>query len=314
MRRNNCWPVSSRRITVTDNPKNRCGFVALVGRPNAGKSTLLNRLVGQKLAITSRKPQTTRHSILGVTTDSAGQIVYVDTPGIHQRGEQAMNRYLNRTAKSVLNDVDLVLFVVEALRWTSEDAAVLKLVRRVKVPAVLAINKLDRIDRKEDLLPFIKDLSEKHEFLEVIPLSAKTGKNVSGLEEQVAASMPEGENIFPDDQLTDRSERFFAAELVREQLTRRYAKEIPYALTVEIELFEDAGNLYRISAIIWVEREGQKNIIIGKKGEALKAAATQARIEMEKLFDKKVHLNVWVKVKKSWSSDEGALIRLGYGD
>ena len=225
-----------------------------------------------------------------------------------------MNRYLNRTAKSVLGDVDLTLFVVEALRWTTEDAAVLKLIRRANVPAILVINKLDRIDCKEELLPFIKELSQKHEFQEVIPLSAKTGKNVSRLEAQVLAAMPEGENIFPDDQLTDRSERFFAAELIREQLTRRYAKEIPYALTVEIELFEDAGHLYRISAIVWVEREGQKNIIIGKKGEALKAAATQARIEMEKLFDKKVHLSVWVKVKKSWSSDEGALVRLGYGE
>ena len=299
---------------MSENPNNRCGFVAIVGRPNAGKSTLLNRLVGQKLAINSRKPQTPRHSILGVKTDTVGQIVYVDTPGIHQRGEQAMNRYLNRTAKSVLGDVDLTLFVVEALRWTTEDAAVLKLIRRANVPAILVINKLDRIDCKEELLPFIKELSQKHEFQEVIPLSAKTGKNVSRLEAQVLAAMPEGENIFPDDQLTDRSERFFAAELIREQLTRRYAKEIPYALTVEIELFEDAGHLYRISAIVWVEREGQKNIIIGKKGEALKAAATQARIEMEKLFDKKVHLSVWVKVKKSWSSDEGALVRLGYGE
>ncbi|HEC17069.1 MAG TPA: GTPase Era [Sedimenticola sp.] len=299
---------------MTDEAENRCGFVAIVGRPNAGKSTLLNRLVGQKLAITSRKPQTTRHSILGVKTDTAGQAIYVDTPGIHQRGKQAMNRYLNRTAKSALSDVDLILFVVEALRWTTEDAAVLDLIRRVKAPVVLVINKLDRIERKEELLPFIRDLSQKHEFQDVIPLSAKTGKNLDRLEDRVWALMPVGENIFPDDQLTDRPERFFAAELIREQLTRRYAKEIPYALTVEIELFEEAGNLYRISAIVWVEREGQKNIIIGRKGEALKAAATQARIEMEKLFDKKVHLNVWVKVKKSWSSDEGALVRLGYGD
>jgi len=299
---------------MSDNSNNRSGYVSIIGRPNAGKSTLLNCLIGQKLAITSRKPQTTRHTILGVKTDDNGQIIYVDTPGIHQRGEQAMNRYLNRTAKTMLNDVDLILFVVDAMKWTVEDAAVLELVGTVKVPTVLVINKLDQIDDKEKLLPFIKDLSIKHAFREIIPLSAKTGKNVSQLEKLVLELMPEGENVFPEDQLTDRSERFFAAELVREQLTRRYAKEIPYAITVEIEQFEDVGNMYRIGALIWVEREGQKNIIIGNKGEAIKAAATQARIEMEKLFDKKVHLSVWVKVKKSWSSDEGALARLGYSE
>ena len=288
--------------------------MSIIGRPNAGKSTLLNYLVGQKLAITSRKPQTTRHTILGVKTDAAGQVIYVDTPGIHQRGEQAMNKYLNRTAKTMLNDVDLILFVVDAMKWTEEDTAVLNLLGNIKAPVVLIINKLDQIDDKEELLPFIQDLSSKYSFREIIPLSAKTGKNVSRLEKLVIELMPEGENVFPEDQLTDRSERFFAAELVREQLTRRYAKEIPYALTVEIEQFEDVGNMYRIGALVWVEREGQKNIIIGNKGEAMKAAATQARIEMEKLFDKKVHLSVWVKVKKSWSSDAGALSRLGYSD
>ncbi len=297
---------------MVDNSNNRSGYVSIIGRPNAGKSTLLNYLVGQKLAITSRKPQTTRHTILGVKTDAQGQIIYVDTPGIHQRGEHAMNRYLNRTAKMMLNDVDLILFVVDAMKWTVEDAAVLDLLGNVKVPAVLVINKLDQIDDKDALLPYIKELSAKHPFCEIIPLSAKTGKNVSRLEKRVLELMPEGENIFPEDQLTDRSERFFAAELVREQLTRRYAKEIPYALTVEIEQFEDVGNMYRIGALVWVEREGQKNIIIGNKGEAIKAAATQARIEMEKLFDKKVHLSVWVKVKKSWSSDVNALAQLGY--
>jgi len=299
---------------MSGNSSNRSGYVSIIGRPNAGKSTLLNRLVGQKLAITSRKPQTTRHTILGVKTDADGQIIYVDTPGIHQRGDQAMNRYLNRTAKTMLNDVDLVLFVVDAMKWTAEDTAVLGLLGSIKAPVVLIINKLDQVDDKEALLPYIKDLSEKHSFREIIPLSAKTGKNVARLETLVLELMPEGENIFPEDQLTDRSERFFAAELVREQLTRRYAKEIPYALTVEIEQFEDVGNMYRIGALVWVEREGQKNIIIGNKGEAIKAAATQARLEMEKLFDKKVHLSVWVKVKKSWSSDEGALARLGYSE
>jgi GTP-binding protein Era len=279
-----------------------------------GKSTLLNRLIGQKLAITSHKPQTTRHSILGVKTTESDQIIYVDTPGIHKRGDHAMNRYLNRTARSALVDVDLILFVVEALHWTDEDEAVLDALSRLTTPLLLVVNKVDMVKNKEALLPYLEATAARFDFTAVIPLSARTGNNLQPLEQQVAANLPEGEHIFPEDQLTDRSERFFAAELIREQLTRRYAKEIPYALTVEIEKFEEEGNLYRIDALIWVERQGQKNIIIGAKGEALKEVGTQARKEMEKFFDKKVFLQLWVKVKKSWSSDEGALSRLGYSD
>lgn len=296
-------------------PKNnRCGYTAIVGRPNVGKSTLLNRIIGQKLAITSHKPQTTRHSILGVKTTKAGQIVYVDTPGIHKRGNQPMNKYLNRTAKSALGDVDLLLFVVEALRWTDEDESVLNTVIKYGLNCILIVNKVDRIKDKEELLPFLAELSGRHDFSEIIPLSAMNGSNVAELESKVLEAMPEGENIYPDDQLTDRSERFFAAELVREQLTQRYAKEIPYALTVEIEKFELKKDVYHISALIWVERKGQKNIIIGKDGEALKEVATQARLEMQKLFNHKVFLKVWVKVKKSWSTDSKSLHQLGYGD
>jgi len=275
---------------------------------------LLNRLIGQKLAITSRKPQTTRHSILGVKTLDSGQVIYVDTPGIHQRGDHAMNRYLNRTAKSALAGVDLILFVVEALHWTDEDAAVLAALDQQQCPVILVINKVDQVKNKQLMLPFLAEVAARYAFAEVFPVSAQNGDNVDALEERVVSLLPEGENIYPEDQLTDRSERFFAAELVREQLTRRYAKEIPYALTVEIERFEDKGRLYHISAVIWVEREGQKNIIIGRKGEALKEAARQARIEMERLFGKKVFLDTWVKVKKSWSNDQSALTRLGYGD
>ncbi|PLX62984.1 GTPase Era [Sedimenticola selenatireducens] len=299
---------------MSDQQSGRCGFCAIVGRPNVGKSTLLNRLIGQKLAITSHKPQTTRHSILGVKTTESAQIVYVDTPGIHKRGDHAMNRYLNRTARSALSDVDLILFVVEALRWTDEDQAVLDALSRLDMPVLLVVNKIDTVKNKEALLPYLENLAGKFDFTAVIPLSARKGNNLEPLEKQVIACLPEGEHIFPDDQLTDRSERFFAAELVREQLTRRYAKEIPYALTVEIEKFDEEGNLYRIDALIWVERQGQKNIIIGAKGEALKEVGTQARKEMEKFFDKKVFLQLWVKVKKGWSSDEGALSRLGYSD
>ncbi|MES9964482.1 MAG: GTPase Era [Candidatus Sedimenticola sp. 20ELBAFRAG] len=299
---------------MTESINNRCGYCAIVGRPNVGKSTLLNRLIGQKLAITSRKPQTTRHSILGVKTSEHGQIIYVDTPGIHQRGDQAMNKYLNRTAKSALADVDLLVFVVEAMRWTEEDAAVLQTIKSNNIPAILVINKVDTIKDKEKLLPFLGEISAMHTFEEVIPLSAKDGDNTDNLGRNVLDRLPTGDNYFPDDQLSDRSERFFAAELIREQLTRRYAKEIPYALTVEIEKFEEEGNLYRINALVWVERPGQKNIIIGSKGAALKEVGKQARLEMEKFFGKKVFLTIWVKIKKSWSSDANALIKLGYGD
>ena len=299
---------------MAENQTNRCGYVAIIGRPNVGKSTLLNGIIGQKLAITSHKPQTTRHTILGVKTDTRGQVIYVDTPGIHQRGEQAMNRYLNRAAKSILADVDLVMFVVEALHWTDEDTAVLAALQRQTVPILLVINKVDRVKPKAALLPFLEEIGRKHDFLAVVPLSAKTKKGIDLLETEVLAALPEGENIFPPDQLSDRSERFFAAELIREQLFQRYSKEIPYALTVEIEKFEETEKLYRISALIWVERPGQKSILIGSGGTALKEAASQARIEMEKLFDRKVHLNVWVKVKQSWSNDERALSLLGYGD
>jgi GTP-binding protein Era len=297
------------------NSSGRSGYCAIVGRPNVGKSTLLNRLVGQKLAITSRKPQTTRHSILGVKTTDQGQVVYVDTPGIHRRADHAMNRYLNRTAKSALIDVDVLLFVVEALCWTDEDQSVLDTIAKRKTPVMLLVNKIDTVKDKEQLLPYLAKISAQHSFLEVIPLSAKKGgKNISSLEDKVFSCLPAGDLIFPEDQLSDRSERFFAAELVREQLTQRYAQEIPYALTVEIERFEEDNGLYRISALIWVERSGQKNIIIGNKGEALKEVGTAARIEMEKFFGTKVFLQLWVKVKKSWSSDEAALNRLGYSD
>jgi len=293
---------------------NRCGYVAIVGRPNVGKSTLLNRVIGQKVAITSHKAQTTRHSILGIKTTEAGQIVYVDTPGIHERADHAMNRYLNRTAKASLFEVDLIIFVVEALKWTREDEKVLSFLLKQTSPVILAVNKCDQVRSKERLLPYLQEMSQRYTFDEVIPISASKGNYVEVLEEQVMARMPEGINFFPEDQLSDRTDRFFAAELIREQLTRRYAQELPYALSVEIEQFKEEGNLYRIAAIIWVEKVSQKAIIIGKNGAALKEVSKHGRIAMEKFFDKKVYLQVWVKVKKSWSSDESSLTRLGYGE
>jgi GTP-binding protein Era len=292
----------------------RCGTVAIIGRPNVGKSTLLNRLMGQKLAITSHKAQTTRHSILGIKTRPEGQILFIDTPGIHQRGANALNRYLNRAARTAIGDTDLALFVVEALRWTDEDAAALEAIATAGVPVIAAVNKVDRIPKKEDLLPYLQDLGQRYAFADLIPVSAATGDQVEVLELALLRGLPEGAPVFPEDQVTDRSERFFAAELVREQLVQRYGEELPYRTTVEIERFEDTGGRYKIHALIWVERQSQKAIVIGRQGEALKAAATQARLEMQKLFGCPVHLEVWVKVKKSWSSDEAALGRLGYGD
>lgn len=292
----------------------RCGTVAIIGRPNVGKSTLLNRLLGQKLAITSHKAQTTRHALLGVKSRDDGQILYVDTPGVHQRGSNALNRRLNRTARAALADVDLILFVVEALRFTDEDALALEAAAAAGPPVLAAVNKVDRVKVKPALLPYLQKLGERHAFVEVVPLSARTGDQVPLLEERILERLPAGERLFPDDQLTDRSQRFFAAELLREQLTRRYAQELPYAVTVEIERFEDHGGRYLIHAIVWVEREGQKAIIIGRGGEALKATATEARRQMQQMFGCPVHLEVWVKVKASWSSDDAALVSLGYGD
>ncbi len=291
-----------------------CGYSAIVGRPNVGKSTLLNRIIGVKLAITSHKAQTTRHSILGIKTLDKGQVIYVDTPGIHERADHAMNRYLNRTAKTALADVDVLIFVVEALRWTREDEKVLGLLQGRELPVILAVNKVDQVKQKEQLLPYLAQMAGRFAFTEMVPISAKSGRNLETLESLVIDALPNGDNFYPENQLTDRPERFFAAEMLREQLTRRYAKELPYAVSVEIERFEESNGLYRIGAVIWVEKPGQKAILIGRDGNALKQAATLARKAMQAFFDCKVHLNVWVKVKKSWSSDEAALVRLGYGD
>ncbi|MCG6862707.1 MAG: GTPase Era [Chromatiaceae bacterium] len=312
-------------MTVATNPEDgrsvadstrvrRCGFVAIAGRPNVGKSTLLNRLLGQKLAITSDKAQTTRHAVLGIRTGDRSQAIYVDTPGIHQRGRGALNRYLNRTARAAVADVDLVLFTVEALRFVAEDAKALRAVADAKVPAIAVVNKIDRVRDKRRLLPYIEDLSGRHAFRALVPVSATTGDQIDNLERLVMESLPTRAAIFPSDQITDRPERFFAAELLREQLTRRYGDELPYRTTVEIERFSDDGGRYRIDALVWVERPGQKRIIIGDRGESLKAAATRARLQMQEMFECPVHLDVWVKVKKSWSSDEAALASLGYKD
>ncbi len=290
----------------------RAGYVALAGRPNVGKSTLLNRLLGQKLAITSHKPQTTRHSILGINTLPEGQILYLDTPGIHKRGDRALNRYLNRAAAGALSGVDLVAMLVEAGRWTAEDDLVLERVRESRRPALLVVNKIDLVKPRERLLPILDELHKRTGFEEIVPVSARSGENCDELERVILAQLPEGEPFYPEDQLTDRSSRFLAAELIREQLTRRYHKELPYALTVEVEQFSERPHLLRIGAVIWVERPNQKAILLGRGGQAMKETATAARQALEEFFGRKVYLQLWVKVRKSWSSDRESLARLGY--
>ncbi len=292
----------------------RCGYVALIGRPNVGKSTLMNYVLGQKISITSHRPQTTRHRILGIKTTDTAQIVYVDTPGIHDNEKKAMNRYMNRTAGASFKDVDVIVLLVDAMRWTEEDELVIKRLQNISTPVVLAVNKVDLIKKKEDLLPFIEKIKDKYEFADIIPVSAMKGDNIEGFEKIILNYLPLSEAFYDEDQITDRSSRFLAAEIIREKLTRNLSQELPYNLTVEIEKFTKDGKLLDIAAIIWVERDNQKAIIIGKNGSKLKDMGTKARIDMEKLFQQKVFLQLWVKVKSGWSDDERALNSLGYID
>lgn len=293
---------------------NRTGFVAIVGRPNVGKSTLLNRILGQKLSITSRKPQTTRHQILGIKTEDDVQVIYVDTPGIHKHHDKAINRMMNKAATTAVKDVDLIVMVVDRTRWTEEDDLVLEAIKQQRAPSVLVINKVDFIKDKNELLPYLVSLDSKHNFDQIVPLSAKTGNNVERLEHLIASYLPENQYFYPEDQITDRSSRFLAAELVREKIMRQLGDELPYAMTVEIEEFTHNGRLAEISALILVERASQKPIVIGDGGYRIKQIGREARLDMENLFDCKVMLNLWVKVKSNWSDDERALRSLGYDD
>ena len=292
----------------------RCGYIAIVGRPNVGKSTLLNHILGQKLSITSRKPQTTRHQVLGIKTEGDIQAIYVDTPGLHLRDEKAINRYMNRAATAALAGVDLALFVVDRDRWTDEDDLVLEKLRHAQCPVVLVVKKIDRLNDKGELLPLIESLSKRFDFAEIVPVSALRGHNRDDLETLIERYLPEGIHLFPEDQITNRSERFLAAELVREKIMRQLGEEVPYAMTVEIEEFKSSPRLIEISALILVERQGQKKILIGEGGSRLRQIGTEARKDMEKAFDSKVMLRLWVKVKSGWSDDERALRSLGYND
>ena len=289
----------------------RCGYAAIVGRPNVGKSTLMNYLVGQKISITSKKPQTTRHRILGVKTREDAQILYVDTPGVHKANKKAMNRLLNRTAIGALSDVDVVVFVVEAGMWKEEDIIVLENIKKASVPIILVINKVDKLADKSALLPFIQKITALAEMTETIPVSALKGDNLVQLEELVASFLPESPPIYGEDELTDKSMRFLAAEIVREKLMRTLERELPYSVAVEIEEYKTLPHITNISACIWVERASQKGIVIGKQGQTLKLIGTQARHDLEKLIEGKVNLKLWVKVKEGWSENERILKSLG---
>ncbi|HUH37408.1 MAG TPA: GTPase Era [Spongiibacteraceae bacterium] len=292
----------------------RCGYVAIVGRPNVGKSTLLNHILGQKLSITSRKPQTTRHQLLGIKTEGEVQAIYVDTPGLHRDQKRAINRYMNRAATTALRDVDVVVLVVERLKWTEDDQWVLDMLANVKAPVILAINKVDQIEDKAALLPYLQSLSQRFDFADIVPVSALRGHNREQLEACIYRLLPESPHFFPADQITDRSERFLASELVREKIMRQLGDEVPYSLAVAIESFKDSGRSLHIDATILVEREGQKKIVIGTGGERLRSIGQEARKDMELLFNRKVMLRLWVKVKSGWSDDERQLKSLGYSD
>ena len=291
-----------------------CGYVALIGRPNVGKSTLMNHLLKQKISITSRKPQTTRHRILGINSSAAGQIVYVDTPGMHDGDKRALNRYLNRTAEATLLGVNAAIWLIDGLSWQDYDEIIFQKIEQAGIPVILAVNKVDRIKEKATMLGFFDQAQQRFPFKHIIPISALKSHNLEQLENAVMTLLPEGDFIFPEDQLTDRSERFLCAEIIREKLTRRLGDELPYALTVEIERFQEKPKITKIYALIWVEKLSQKNIVIGTEGELLKKVGTDARLDMEKLLERKVFLQLWVKVKKGWSDNERALQSLGFND
>ena len=292
----------------------RCGYIAIVGRPNVGKSTLLNYVLGQKLSITSRKPQTTRHQVLGIVTEGDDQMIFVDTPGMHREQPKAINRFMNRAATSALGHVDVVLFLVDRTRWTPEDDLVARALEEVKAPVALVINKIDMLDDRNVLLPWAESLSAQNRFDAVIPISALRANNLEQLRQYSRSHLPEAPHLFPDDQITDRNERFLAAEFIREKIVRQLGDELPYSTAVEIEAFRQEGRVLHIDALIYVERDGQKKIVIGDKGSRLRAIGTDARKDMEQAFDSKVMLKLWVKVKSGWSDDDRALRSLGYED
>ncbi|HEY5804401.1 MAG TPA: GTPase Era [Lysobacter sp.] len=295
-------------------PTHRAGHVAVIGRPNVGKSTLVNALVGAKVSITSSRPQTTRHQLLGIATFPEGQLLLVDTPGIHREQKRAMNRWMNRAARGALEGVDTALLVVRAGQWDDEDSLAFDALKKAGMPVVLVVNQVDRMKDKAALLPYLAKVTDGRDFAGVHPISALKRSGLEALVKTILAQLPEQAALYGEDEITDKSQRFLAGEMVREQLMRQLGEELPYATTVEIEKFEVDGNLLRISAVIWVERDGQKAIVIGKGGERLREIGARARQQMERLFDSKVFLETWVRVREGWSDDEAALRAFGYHD
>jgi len=291
------------------------GLIAIVGRPNVGKSTLLNALLGQKISITSKKPQTTRHRILGILTEENKQAILVDTPGLHMEEKRAINRLMNRAASSSIAEVELIMFLVEGTHWTEDDELVLTKVKQSGAPCILVVNKTDNISDKDELLPHLQKLGAMHEFRDIVPISASKGHGVDTISQLCLDSLPEGAFWFDEDQITDRSSRFMASEIIREKLIRFTGDELPYSITVEIEQFKmDDKGIIHINALVLVERDSQKRMVIGNRGERLKTIGQEARRDMENLFESKVFLETWVKVKSGWADDERALRSLGYGD
>lgn len=283
---------------MSTNPNEQFGFIAIVGRPNVGKSTLLNRLLGKKISITSKKPQTTRQRILGIKTVGDVQVAYVDTPGLHAHEKFAAHRHLNRAARAILQEVDAILFVVDVKAWESEDDWILEQLKGVGLPVILAVNKIDRLKNHTALLPFLENAAKRFDFKTIIPISAKNGDQVFVLEEEILKCLPEGMHGYPPDQWTDRNDRFMASEILREKCFRMLGEELPYAIHVTIDAFEEEANIIKIAAIIWVEKDSQKSIVIGKGGSRLKEIASKARLDMETYFEKKVFIKPWVKVGK----------------
>lgn len=290
----------------------RCGYVAVVGRPNVGKSTLINALVGSKVSIVTAKPQTTRHRILAVLPLDNAQALVIDTPGMHRSAGKAMNRVMNLTASSALADADLVLFVSEAGRWTEEDADVLEKIKTSGVPAIAVLNKVDKVHPKDALFGVLSELSGRHDFAEMIPLSAAKGSNLAAVRKCIPAFLPVSPPLFPEAMRTDRSPGFHAAEIIREKLTLMLHQELPYGLTVQIERYEEAEGKLAINAIIWVERDSQKGIVVGKGGSQLKQVGRAARLDIKEQLGKPVHLELWVKVKQNWADNEQDLMSLGF--
>lgn len=294
------------------NQQTRAGFVALVGRPNVGKSTLINLLVGEKISIISKKPQTTRHRIWGVCTEGNNQIIFVDTPGLHRKHKYQLNRYMNRVALHSIDDVDAIVFMVEALTWKEDDDWILSILEKATVPVILLINKVDEVKDKSLLLPFVENLTKKMNFHQVFLISALKGDDLTAFKNCLIQLLPESPFLFPEDQITDKNESFLVAEIIREKLFRFLGQELPYNTTVTIDQIKREDKIIRVAATIWVEREGQKKIVIGEGGEKLKKIATQARLELENFFTRKVFLQTWVKVKSGWMDDEKLLHRFGY--